>query len=307
MKVFTIFNAKKRDLFFSIFVAFLIFFAVIFIFFGKVAIDASVEAMVVFGATVMPVIIPFSTLILLLNYGTDKIDKTKNSFIYNALKYIFIITAGYPTGAKTATLLHFNGAKQNSCKRLLFMTSIASPLVVINCVGKLTFNSTTFGVIMFLCEVLSAKIIVDVTLNDGASDIDFSYPKNRLSSALSENVIAILVSATLTLFCYSVAKINVDLFFIDAKDYPLLFGTITGVFETNFGMKWFSMIISPLSIALANFILTFGGAPIIFQTIIYAKQLKMRTAEVIKIKLLQSAICFLLTYLIMLIFFLLTL
>ena len=280
---------------------------VIFIFSKSIAIKACIEAMVVFGTTVMPVIIPFSTLLVLLNYNLDKEFNGKNNFIFKALKGLFLITAGYPTGAKTALYLHDNGANITTCKRLVFITSIASPLVIINCVGRLTFKSAIFGVIMFLAQLLSAKITVDICFSCDKNSLDFLPNKCNILGALIENIKAILLSAMLTLTCYSTVKIAVDILLKSAVNYPLLVGTIAGLIETNYGMKWFSLVISPLSISLANFILTFGGAPVIFQTAIICKQLKMRTAKVLKIKLLQSAICFILTYLFMIIFFFLAL
>jgi hypothetical protein len=302
MKVLTNLNPLKRLSFFALLTVFLTIYLVIFIFFKNVAINASFEAMVVFGTTVLPVIIPFSTLLLIFNYSINELNLDKNHFLYLVLKYLFIITAGYPTGVKTATLLNNENSDINALKRLAFITSISSPLVVINCVGRLTFKSTCFGVIMFLAQILSAKIAVDLSIKNSNGAISFPK-KEELQTDIKENAIAILISATTTLFFYTITKTTVDILLPSALNRPLLIGSIFGLIETNYGIKYFSLIISPLSISLANFILAFGGAPIILQTLIYCKQLKMRTAEVLKIKLLQSAICFILTYFFTVIFF----
>ena len=297
----------KKSNFYMVLTLFLIAFIAVFIFGGDLPINSSIEAMVVFGTTVMPVLLPFSTLILLTNYAIDKTLDSKHTSLYKVLKYIFIITAGCPTGAKTAVLLHEQGAPLSPCTRLAIITSIASPLVIINCVGRLTFNSTIFGVVMFLSQLLSAKITADLTLNTDEQIPNLKYPKDNLSSALKENLTAVLTSATLTLLCYTVAKITVDCLPINILRYPLLVGALFGFVETNYAMKWFSLVISPLSIALANSTLIFGGAPLILQMIIFCRKLKMRTLKVLKIKLFESALCFILTYFFMLVFFFLAL
>lgn len=77
-----------------------------------------------------------------------------------ALPFLLGILFGFPIGIKSAAALYERGAiDERELKRLSLFTSIPSPAFFISAVGEGLFGSALYGLILYLCALVTAVII----------------------------------------------------------------------------------------------------------------------------------------------------
>ena len=285
-----------------------------FIIFGEVTFNGSKEGMAVFHATVLPVIVPFGVAVAFLRYTfcteitylLKPIKKRLNLSTTGLVALFFGLLSGYPVGTKTAVLGYKNG---HITKRELFLvsciTSIPSPLLTITCVGKFGYKNIFVGVIMFISQTLSTLLAYKFFSEEREDKLPpLQSKKVSFTDYVFANCSAILISASLTVFFYTIIYIAFSFFLLsEILDNALIIGLLSGLIETNYGCNVITLVISPTSVAICNFILSLGGLPIILQTYLYLKETKIRTAKFFKFKLLQSLFCFIITFVSITIFY----
>ncbi len=312
---------KKRSfsLFKVIIAIYLLIFALNFMLLGKTAIDCATDGLVVFRDTVMPAILPFAFAITFFNATIGKELTTIFTPLAKRLKfspngfYLYFtgIIGGSPLGISNAicALKNQTITKQETLQ-LICLTSVASPLLTITCVGKLTYGSFYLGVIFFLSQIFSAffcqGILTEKVLQPCRLE---SMPlKESFDDYILSIVKSLATNCVLTVFFYTAISLTVkthETFIL--FESSLLKGLLTGLFETNYGLEILSYLHSPLSYATANAVLTFGGLPLLIQTVVLTKTIKIRTAHTVFFKLTQSLICFLITFILTSFLFLLRL
>ncbi|MCQ2400135.1 MAG: hypothetical protein MJ072_06480 [Clostridia bacterium] len=278
-----------------------------FLFSGEVFLSSAGKSLAVFNATVLPAVLPYAVAcaFMFIVVGRTRLAKILHPFFsyffgVNGYAGTCVLTglfSGQPTGIRSAGESFRSGEiSLFECEKVACLTSVASPLLVITCVGNLTYQSNFIGVIMFLSELVSALISLTVVgLNPTPSSF---LPVNKEKTDDFETVLGVVeslsVAGGLSVLFYTLLTMTARLLTPDLS--PLLIGTTSGIIETTFGCEFLALTKSPLSVALTNFILVLGGAPSLILTLNVFRKTKMRTARFFLFKAIQSALTFVITY-----------
>ena len=298
---------NKPYLFKRIIGAYLLFFAVFFIVMADISVEYANKGMVVFRDTVMPTVVPYAFAVTFINalIGKDlrhlftPLSKRAKLSADGFYCCFLGLIGGYPLGASTALSAYSNNAfSESEFYKIICITSVASPLLTITCVGKLTYGSFTLGICMFLAQMLSAFFAYQIS--DKRTDKTTLQPfcvNNDFDGYLTSIIKSLAINCVLTVFFYTLLSLT---FYCLPKnaiiDNCIIKGLLSGFIETNFSLEVLSLIKSPLSFAVANSVLAFGGAPVFLQTKFIANKIKIRTSRLLFFKLAQSLFCFLLTF-----------
>lgn len=284
-------------------------------------ISVSTTAINVFVATILPSVLPFAILVFLLKFTTNedafalKIDRaTKKVFKtsgYGLIAIILGILSGYPSGGAIASeYLTHNKIDVRTAKKVFTTTNVPSPLLIITCIGGITYKSITLGVIMFLSIILStyiSNLIVFPTHATIYKNISTPHKNQQTPDNGVQNTIkSIATSAGLTclfyvladsVFSLSTTVINSEIFGSFFGGNNVFIATILGLIETTRGANQFAIVLSPFSASVCIFTLVLGGIPIWILNLHYAKKLKIKTARFLLFKTLQSLLSLCINYL----------
>ena len=235
--------------------------------------------------------------------------------------FLLSIISGYPVGAKTVADLYLtNKIEKTEAERALAICSTSSPTFLIASIGGITFNNSLFGLMLFLCHILSAIITGVIFSFYKRKDKPKPSPKNHvqkngniLSDGIYSSVISILtVGGTIALFSLF-TDVILDLKILSplarlltllTKDENLSNGLLIGLFECTKGIKILSSSgISFLALPVTASICGFGGLSIITQSLAFAKKAKIKTAPFILAKITAAALNFIIGLIISLICF----
>ena len=279
---------------------------------------------------ILPAMFPyfFITAILSSLSITSKISNkfsplTKRLFnTSGACGYAFFMSliAGYPIGAKiVCDLREKNVISQSEAIRASAFCSTSSPMFLISSVGSIMFNNTTFGLVLFISNVISAIMVGIIFSYYKKSDKPSATPyitnqkiDNILYESAYSSVISVLVvGAIITvfyilssiLFRFNILSPIINFLSLILGNYNTSKALTFGLIESTQGLKLLSTLpITSLTLPLCAFICGFGGISIIMQSIAYLKKAKIKTAPFIKAKLLCAVLNFLITFIICLIF-----
>ena len=282
-------------------------------------------------ACVLPSLFPY----FFITYAISSLSITEKvfSFFYPVSKkmfnlsgqtgYAFLLSiiSGYPVGAKTVADLYLtNKIEKTEAERALAICSTSSPTFLIASIGGITFNNSLFGLMLFLCHILSAIITGVIFSFYKRKDKPTSSPKNHiqkngniLSDGIYSSIISILtVGGTIALFSLF-TDVILDLKILSplarlltllTKDENLSNGLLIGLFECTKGIKILSSSgISFLALPVTASICGFGGLSIITQSLAFAKKAKIKTAPFILAKITAAALNFIIGLIISLICF----
>ena len=231
----------------------------------------------------------------------------------SAFYALFIsLISGYPMGSKVVSDLKNCGALSNSeSVRASAFCSTSSPMFLISSVGAFMFNDVLFGVCLFLSHLLSA-ITIGVIFSfykrkDKPQNTNFIFSPQKVDDFLGKTVFsavnsALIVGGMITLFyliTQTLLSLNVlspvinfvDLFI---KNEQVSKGLVLGFFECTQGLKSVaSMGVSLPTLFACAIICGFGGLSVIFQSLVYLKSAKIKTAPFFIAKILMAVIsCF---------------
>lgn len=297
-------------------------FTIIFIFCGKVFIEYSLDALKVFSTTILPAVLPFSVVVGFMKSFVDENETAKKITPisqkifgfngYGLIALFFGIISGYPSGGSIALCYYENGKlDKNEAERVSFLSSVASPLLIITCIGKITYNSLKIGLIMFTAEILASVTVYGMffgknkTPSTHLSKNCDCFVKDDLNKIVFNTVLSLSISASLTSLFYLCSKSldSISIYNEFCKNFNCFFGGenlvkgfIAGLIETTAGCNYFAIIKSPFSASLCMFTLTFGGLPIIIHHLYFAKKMEIKTAKLILFKALQSVFAFIITF-----------
>ena len=230
------------------------------------------------------------------------------------------LIAGYPIGAKiVCDLREKKVISESEAVRASAFCSTSSPMFLINSVGSIMFNNTTFGLVLFISNVISAIIVGIIFSHYKKSDA----PKNATflscqkvdnvlyESAYSAVISVLVVGAIITvfyilssiLFRFNILNPIINFLSLILGNYNTSKALTFGLIESTQGLKILSTFpITNLTLPLCAFICGFGGFSVIMQSVAYLKKAKIKTAPFIKAKLLCAVLNFVITYIICLIF-----
>ncbi len=297
--------------------------------FGKGYSALVLDGLSLYLACVVPSLFPyfFITAILSSMQVTSKITNklsflTKRFFnVGGAVGYAFFMSliSGYPVGAKIVSDLKEKGLISNSeSVRASALCSTSSPMFLINSVGVIMFKNVRFGLILFLCHILSS-IIVGVIFSFyqkkdrplclpfvNAKSVDNVLYESAYSSVISILVVGAIITVfyllTNVLFSLGVLTPLVNLFSLILGNKTLGKGLTFGLFECTQGLKVISTLKGNLfALPLSAFICGFGGLSVLMQSIAYLKKAKIKTTPFILAKIICAVINFLLSIIICLV------
>ena len=235
---------------------------------------------------------------------TSKLFKVNGNVGY---AFIMSAIAGYPIGSKTVSDLKINGQlSETEAIRASAFCSLPSPMFLIGSVGGIMFNNKLFGVLLYLCNLLSAIIIGFIfsfyKRKESATFLSFSSVKSKenllYESAYSAVISILVVGSLITIFyllTYLLEKIGVltpiNWFFeLIFRNREISKGFTFGLFECTKGLKVLSST-KTCAFSIVAFITAFGGFSAIAQSTAYLKKAKIKTAPFIISKIIGAVIC----------------
>lgn len=275
----------------------------------------SKEAADVFAATVLPAVLPFSLTVAffktLINEevfanNTDGFSKKFFGFSGKAGVAVFYgLISGAPAGIAAARLL----PDKDDFIKAAFLSSVPSPLLVIACIGKISYKSFITGGAMYLSAIISTIILYKsgVFINRAAKNPPYAIKsnfKNTGSAEIKNSLplscfLGLAESFTLTVLFYVISCFAVKNVMVLVKPFIknntlLLNGIIAGLIETTSGCNFFCGDPGAVSASLSMLTLTMGGLPSIIPQLNALKENGVKRARFLLFKTAQSLLTFVL-------------
>lgn len=278
------------------------------------------EGLSLWVGTVIPSLFPYAFISATLSKlgVTGKISSKADRFtrkLFNtggACSYAFFISiiAGYPVGAKTVADLKSKGQiTDTEAQRASAFCSTASPMFLLSAIGAITFNSTTFGVLLLLSHLLSAVMVGIIfsfykpNQKPKKSVCSFKTCENVFYESVFSAITSILfVGGVIVLFSVAINILeSLGVLTPLVKFMQKVFnnrelgeGFVLGLFECTTGLKRAGGgDICFFSLPVAGFLCGFGGLCIIMQSVSFLKSAKIKTAPFLVAKLIQAVLNFL--------------
>ena len=244
---------------------------------------------------------------------------TRRAFNVNgAVGYAFFMSVlcGYPVGAKLVCDLREKGViSQSESVRASVLCSTSSPMFLINSVGGLMFKDTRFGILLFVCHLISALILGFVfsfykrkdkplaTTFSPALNVDNVLYESAYSAVISILVVGAIITIFYTLshvlFAFNLLTPLINAIAFIVKDQNVAKGLTLGAFECTQGLKQLSIYgLNYNALPFCAFICGFGGISVLMQSLAYLKKAKIKTAPFILSKCFSAVLNFIVGYII---------
>ena len=293
----------------------LIFFAVAIIIHPERYVTSCFQGFAMWAECVLPALFPFMciTLIFVKTGIAEKaslpLKRVTGKFKLPpaaAACFLLSICSGYPAGSKVVSEFYAGGAfSQKESGKVDYLCSTSGPLFIIGSVGFKMFGDKLTGVKILIAHVfavtLVSLIIALVSKKSTSSELKRAIPKsNVLYDAFYGAVIAVTVAGGFIAFFYVVANFCADfhIFYPLEKFFNLFLDEKTssalclGFVEATTGCRALSAVGGKLQVALAGFLITFGGLSILLQQLSYLLSAGVKPLKFIGVKLLQAVVCF---------------
>lgn len=211
--------------------------------------------------------------------------------------FIVGLTGGYPLGAAYISDLCEKGSiSRDEAENLLPFCSNSGPAFIIGAVGVGVFGSAAVGLFLYAVHILAA-VIGGVILSKGGADStvsDLSDNSVGFAEAVTESV-RNAISSSLNIcgfvIAFSVFNAILEKMYVFSSLSGLIsarLGTelhwsralLCGIFELGNGIGAMADLgITPLNLALAAFLLGWGGVSVLFQSFSVMKGIKIKTAR----------------------------
>ena len=292
--------------------------------------NGTIEGIKLFFFSVFPGLFPFMLLTkLLTEMGVivkicSKLDKfSYKLFGTNGLSiYAFImsIVSGYSIGAKIISDLDKkNLIDESEAKKMSVFCTTSGPIFIIGTVGSVMLGNFKYGIILYVSHILSSLLLGIIygklhkkETNFTAEKRNFVHnkPKNIVGFCINETINSLfVVGAYITIF-FLIGELLDSLYvfkFIQNLLSPVvklihldegyLPGILYGILEVTRGAKTLSSTVTPISLILITGIISFSGLSIIFQSMAFLKEAKIKTHKFILTKFVHSIFSMLLSFL----------
>ena len=216
---------------------------------------------------------------------------------------------GFPVGARTAVALYESGRlDKTDAERLSGISNNAGLGFLVSGVGGILWQSTAFGLALYLSQLLAAVITgvllfgimgrrnnTQMTAKEQAPERDFSLSEAFTSAILNALSSMLKVIALTTFFIVFLTVLSDILLGLGASDITLT--VISAFTEISSGMTALRSLSAAcethaaLSKVLSFTFSAFGGLSVYMQYCAFASPLKLNTATYVKTKLTQSFFC----------------
>lgn len=214
--------------------------------------------------------------------------------------FIIGVTAGYPMGASyIASLRENNEISKAEAERLLIFCNNSGPSFIIGAAGVGVFKSSSVGLFLYAVHILAAAfggIIFAPSAAEEYSDTQRKANDTSFAAAFT-NAVKASVSACISICGYIVAFSvltgileKIGAFALAARLLSSLFGLeliwsrafFCGLLELGNGIGALNgLSVEPLNLALAAFLLGWGGVSVQFQTLSVLGKTDIKTARYI--------------------------
>lgn len=299
----------------------LIFFGAVIIIRPERYVGCCFQGFAMWAECVLPALFPFMCITLIFvktgiaekaSLPLKRVTRKLNFPAATAGCFLLSVCSGYPAGSKVVSEFYSGGAfSKAESGKVAYLCSTSGPLFIIGSVGFKMFGDKLTGVKILIAHVLAVTvvslIIALVTKKSTSKEITRALPKsNVLYDSFYGAVIAVTVAGGFIAFFYVVANFCADfkIFYPLEKFFNLFLDGQTssalclGFVEATTGCRALSAVGGKLQIALAGFLITFGGLSIILQQLSYLLGAGVKPLKFIGVKFLQAVVCFLLLLLI---------
>jgi len=271
------------------------------------------------GSLIIPSLFPFFIAVNLLT-ELGIISRAAAHFKSGGIRiaaFIIGITGGYPLGAAFIAHARSRGEiSRDEGSRLLIFCNNSGPAFIIGAVGCGVFSSLGVGIILYAVHILTALLYGSIFCKTQYAEYDLpqdtgtvGFPKGFTLSVKKS------VSSTINICGFVVAFSVITGMFNSGGLLSLLCGRLSCIFgtELHFNAALLSGVLeigngignmaglktSPLNLALAAFLLGWGGISVHFQTLSIVSDTDIKTARYIVgrfvIAVIAAVIAFLLT------------
>lgn len=273
---------------------------------------------------VFPTLFPYVFVVgiidkLNLTNGTEKLFSPLSKRLFrtngNVITALIIsLLSGYPVGAKTVGDLKTNNLiSQTEGERASAICSTSSPSFLIATVGALFFKSKMVGIILFVSQFLTSILIgfifslykrTESATTPQRQNVKVS--KNLLYDNIYSSIISVLLVGGMITIFYLIAQVLMTL----KLDYPLTLafnqifnnetlskGLTMGIIECTSGLKLLAQNgTNVLTISLSSLICGLGGISVIFQSLAFLKNAKIKTTVFLISKPISAVLNFIITF-----------
>lgn len=277
------------------------------------------DAISVWTFKIFPVMFPFfilTRLILSVGFSYNPLDRFFNK-IYNTPKgslnvFLLSVLSGYPMGAKMVCNLYEDGKinKQDIYKMLSFC-SICGPMFMIGTVGVNMLDNKTSGVIILISNILAC--LINGLIFKGKKENNNYIVRDQkidMANCMYDSIISILSVAGYLIFSFIIiALLNhlniipficaflANMFKIDKDIIQSIFVGIIEITEGNLLLSKTSISLG-LKTIISSGIIGFGGISVMLQSLNFLSKCNIDKKIIIKQKIIQGILSFLLCFII---------
>ena len=261
------------------------------------------EGISLWAACVLPVTFPFLFLTALFTATPlfRKLSKGVSPFFMKVFGVsgtggcaaFLAALSGYPVGARTLLDLREGGLVDASESfRLACLATTSGPAFFVGTVGGAMLSRPALGWLMLLCHLVAVwavcalmRLIRKPAKLHRVPLVEIKRGGSLLES-LSSSVLSILcVGGSIALF-YAFGQMIADI--LPASVPPVGEAVVRGLVEMTTGCKLLCSQPTPFSLAICCFLVTFGGACVLFQQLGYLTRAGVKCLPFLLVKLLQA-------------------
>ena len=269
------------------------------------------EGVSLWAVTVLPATFPFLFLTALFT-GTPLFEKLSKKVSPLFMKVFGVsgtggcaaflsAVSGYPVGARTLLDLKESGRiAPDESFRLACLVTTSGPGFLVGTVGGAMMGRPALGWLMLLCHfvavwtVCAGMNLIHKPAKRPPAALLPVKSGNSLYESLHSSVISILcVGGSIALF-YAFGQMIADI--LPSSMPPAGEAIVRGLTEMTTGCKLLLTQPTPFSLGICCFLITFGGACVLFQQLGYLSRAGVKCLPFLLVKLLQAllagALCF---------------
>lgn len=285
---------------------------------------ACLNAISLWGIKVLPIMFPFLIISrLILNLSNTESESKMNKFwnkLYHTPKgsfntFCLAAFSGYPVGAKViAAMCENKQVNVINAKKMLSYCSVSGPMFILGTVGTIMLKNYKAGLIILISNIIAS--LLNGLIYRGKNELYLSNetklktPNNILQDSVYDSLISILMIASYMVLSFLIIELLNHLKILNILTciickllnlntyHNAVQGFLSGIIEITRGILDISNTTLNLKskTILASTLVGFGGISIILQSLNFLSKLKIPCKYIIKQKITQAILCFIITF-----------
>ena len=299
----------------------LLLFSLLFALFPDRYVPVCLDGIRLWALNVLPAVFPFLFVVSLLQItgGAEKVSRAFTPLSHalfgtggaGGFCFFMSILSGYPVGATLVAGFYKDGRLSGrEAKILACACSTSGPLFIVGSVGAGMFSDKRTGFLILaahlIAVLLSGVLLRLLSCRRGKQpmhgvSVPHSSQKLSLSDGIRNSAITAIGVGGCIAFFYVLAAMASDFHLLQPLQRaishipalaPYADGLSRGLIEMTSGCLSAASISSPLSAPCCAFLVTLGGASILFQQIACLRSANVRISFFLAVKLFQSVVAF---------------